>query len=317
MNVRKQGKFAFFAGNVAACLVPSAFWQIRGNRLLATLSERPDRKEIEARAAYCCRLADGAALPADAPRVEDLRFGKKHHVYYFDMRRHLRYVPRGRRFLYIPGDVTKVPDAPAFVKSRPIAGDNANAVLLKLNAVRHFVFVDGDAPFRDKDDVAVFRGKVWRKPKRVALFQRWFGANGLDLGETDARTDTPEWARPHLSIGEQLRHKFIFCIEGNDVSSNLKWVFSSNSVAVMPRPEYETWFQEGLLVPGVHYIEVRPDFADVQEKLDHYRSHPEACERILDAAHAWAARFRDPIRERLVSLLVHRRYFAATGQAAF
>ena len=39
-----------------------------------------------------------------------------------------------------------------------------------------------------------------------------------------------------VSIDYHLKHKFILCIEGNDVASNLKWVMSSNSVAVMPKP---------------------------------------------------------------------------------
>ena len=37
-------------------------------------------------------------------------------------------------------------------------------------------------------------------------------------------------------------------------------------------------------------------------------------ERIAAAGRAWAARFRDPTRERLVALLTMQRYFLATGQ---
>ena len=86
------------------------------------------------------------------------------------------------------------------------------------------------------------------------------------------------------------------------------------TLAVMPRPEYETWFQEGLLLPGVHYVEIRPDYADLPEKLAWYDAHPEEAERILAAAHAWVDRFRDPARERLVSLRVLDRYFRATDR---
>lgn len=59
------------------------------------------------------------------------------------------------------------------------------------------------------------------------------------------------------TIREHLDYKFIMAIEGNDVASNLKWVMSSNSLAVMPRPTCETWFMEGTLIPDYHYIEVR------------------------------------------------------------
>ena len=41
---------------------------------------------------------------------------------------------------------------------------------------------------------------------------------------------------------------------------------SSNSVAVMPRPKYESWFMEGRLQPGVHYIEIKDDYSDLEPK---------------------------------------------------
>ena len=40
---------------------------------------------------------------------------------------------------------------------------------------------------------------------------------------------------------------------------------SSNSVAVMPRPKYESWFMEGRLQPGVHYIEIKDDYSDLED----------------------------------------------------
>ena len=49
---------------------------------------------------------------------------------------------------------------------------------------------------------------------------------------------------------DNLNYKFILAIEGYDVATNLKWIMSSNSLAVMPRPTYATWFMEGTLIPG-------------------------------------------------------------------
>ncbi len=31
----------------------------------------------------------------------------------------------------------------------------------------------------------------------------------------------------------------------------------------------------GLLKGGVHYIEVKPDYSDLPERIDHYLSHPD------------------------------------------
>ena len=85
--------------------------------------------------------------------------------------------------------------------------------------------------------------------------------------------------------------------------------FSHNSVAVMPRPTYETWFMEGRLIPNYHYIEVKPDFSDVEERMNYYIHHPEEAEEIIRNAHAYVDQFRDEERERLISLHVLDKYF--------
>ena len=52
----------------------------------------------------------------------------------------------------------------------------------------------------------------------------------------------PEWWGEKISIQAHLNCKFIMALEGNDVASNLKWVMSSNSIAVM-QAYCETWFR--------------------------------------------------------------------------
>lgn len=124
----------------------------------------------------------------------------------------------------------------------------------------------------------------------------------------------PEWEKPRIGLYDHLGYKFIMAIEGNDVATNLKWIMSTNSVAVMPRPTYETWFMEGRLVPNYHYIEIRSDYSDLEERLHYYATHPEEAEAIVAHAHEYVAQFRDRRRERLVSLLVLAKYFRCTGQ---
>ena len=65
------------------------------------------------------------------------------------------------------------------------------------------------------------------------------------VGQVNKPETGGAFLRPKLSILEQLEYKFVLCLEGNDVATNLKWVMSSNSLAVMPKPRYETWFMEG------------------------------------------------------------------------
>lgn len=145
--------------------------------------------------------------------------------------------------------------------------------------------------------------------------EQYYGSAVCDCGIIPSGNDFPqEWLRPKISLWDHLQYQFILALEGNDVASNLKWVMSSNSLAVMPRPRYETWFMEGTLRPDYHYVEIREDYADLPEKVAYYSAHPEEAEAIVRHAHDYVAQFRDARRERLVSLLVLDKYFRMTGQ---
>ena len=85
---------------------------------------------------------------------------------------------------------------------------------------------------------------------------------------------------------------------------------SSNSIAVMPRPKIESWFMEGSLKGGYHYIEVRDDYTDLPEKIQYYLDHPEEAEAIIAHAHEYVAQFLDKRRELLIGRMVADRYFS-------
>ena len=129
-----------------------------------------------------------------------------------------------------------------------------------------------------------------------------------DCGVVETLNEHPEWITPRKSIAEHLDYKYIMCLEGNDVATNLKWVMSSNSIAVMPRPTCETWYMEGQLIPDYHYIALKDDLSDLEERMQYYSSHPAEAQQIIDHAHAFVAQFRDEEREQLISLLVMERY---------
>ena len=111
-----------------------------------------------------------------------------------------------------------------------------------------------------------------------------------------------------------MDYKFVMCLEGIDVATNLKWVMSSNSLAVMPPPRYETWFMEAALIPNYHYVAIKADYSDLEERLQYYIDHPEEAEAIVRHAHEWIEQFRDRRREKLISLLVLEKYFRQTHQ---
>ena len=89
---------------------------------------------------------------------------------------------------------------------------------------------------------------------------------------------------------------------------------SSNSIAVMPRPTCETWFMEGTLIPNYHYIEIKPDFSDLEERLQYYMAHTDEAQAIIEHAHEYIDQFKNKKREQLISLLVLEKYFKMTEQ---
>jgi hypothetical protein len=120
--------------------------------------------------------------------------------------------------------------------------------------------------------------------------------------------------RERLTIEEQLNYKFILCLEGNDVATNLKWVMSSHSLAVMPAPKYETWFMEGTLIPDYHYIQIKDDYSDLEERMEYFIRHQDEAMEIIKNAHQYIEQFKIKKREDLISLLVLEKYFYKTNQ---
>ena len=89
---------------------------------------------------------------------------------------------------------------------------------------------------------------------------------------------------------------------------------SSNSIAVMPRPKIESWFMENKLIPEKHYIEIKDDYSDLENKIEYYVKNPEKCKRIIKNANQYVSQFKNKNREDLISLLVLEKYFHFTNQ---
>jgi len=215
---------------------------------------------------------------------------------------------------YICSDIAKEnPPYPTFVKSRPIGSDNQNSILLKLNQVKLFHFINDTKKFEHKKNQAVWRGDIRNNSIREYFVKNFYTTPLFDIGQTSPRKDVP-WMKSFMSINDQLNYKFIFCLEGKCISTNLYWAMSSNSVCVMPKPKYESWFMEGKLEHGVHYIQVKDDFSDAEEKIEFYRNKNDKCLEIIDNANKFVRQFKDLKQERLIQLLILKQYFRSTGQ---
>lgn len=275
--------------------------------------EHLDSEVLHHRLSYYCKSNTAFELGALVVALGTLKLPKKHRTYYFDLMEYARYFPDTLALSYMFGDVTHIPPTPTLVKSRPIQDNNAHSVLFKFNKVRHFTFTHDRVPYHKKKNRLLGRAKVYQAHRR-AFFRQYINHPMCNLGQINSGTPHDAWVKQKMSINEHLTYKFIWCQEGNDVATNLKWVMSSNSIAVMPRPTYETWFMEGTLQPNVHYIAVRDDFSDLEERLTYYLEHPNEALEITRNAQQYVRQFRNSKLEKALCLLVLDQYFVNSGQ---
>lgn len=315
----------FIKGYLKAC-VPHFYYSLQRSSLLRQFNRREDRDYILERVNYYNKLIETVTLPPEnhqerlktcfffLDKIKNFRPSTFHKAYFFDLKDSVRWFSKQHRICYIPGDVYFTPEVPALVKSR-LLENNTNSVVLKLDKLRHFMFVNDPIPFSQKKNQAIFRGKIRFSRIRHRFMELYHGSGICDCGVIGKNEGFPEnWITPKKTIREHFDYKFIMALEGNDVASNLKWVMSSNSIAVMTRPTCETWFMEGKLIPDYHYIQINDDMSDLEEKLTYYINHPDKAEEIIAHAHEYVAQFFDKKREKIISLLVAEKYFKMTNQ---
>jgi hypothetical protein len=115
----------------------------------------------------------------------------------------------------------------------------------------------------------------------------------LALPILDARKDFPQVINniplygKRVTIEEMLQYKAIIMLEGNDVSTGLKWALYSNSVVMAQTPTRTSWAMEELLEPWVHYIPLNDDLSDVEEQMQWILDHDHEAQQIAYRGKLW------------------------------
>lgn len=305
-GIHKKLKASYYLRGYRLMLTPRFLCRWQARRRLAAYDRLSPalQQHIDERVAYYCRPHQPATLPADAPRLRDNRLKKprlvKQTVYYFDSMEYTRCFDPDLRWQIIGGDVNTEAPVASITKSRPIPAPGApsNNVLLKLNKTRHFIFFHDPFRWEQKQTRIIFRGVVLTKENRRRFIEMWQHHPLCDLQDTYTG----------MSLYDHLHYRYIMALEGNDVATNLKWIMSSNSIAVMPRPTCETWFMEGRLIPNYHYIEIADDFHDLIDRITYYEEHPDEAKQIIAHANEWTRQFQNDKVEDIISLKVMQRY---------
>ncbi len=301
---------------------PSVIFRLR---LKNILNDSFQKEHIQSRVKYYFKKTSNFRVSNKSKKLSELFwnqfFKNKQNSHFIDFYMLLRFFNKKNKvdFIYSTKDnidssiAKKHPPYPTFVKSRPIGSNNQNSILLKLNQIKLFHFIKDPEKFENKKNQAVWRGDIRNNPHREYFVKNFYKIPLFDIGQTSPKQDV-EWRKSFMSIKDQLNFKFIFCLEGKCISTNLHWAMSSNSVCVMPKPKYESWFMEGKLKDGVHYIKVKDDFSDAKKKIEFYNNNNDKCLEIIDNANKFVEQFKNCKQERLIQLLILKQYFQFTGQ---
>jgi Glycosyl transferase family 90 len=184
-------------------------------------------------------------------------------------------------------------------------------ILWLLNTNRHYQhsldIPRYDIPWQQKKNSAIFRGELtglqYDKTAsdeencdhmpRCRLVYHHANSEWVDARLTNTFGKIPDvfhgvnMTGPKLRRYDFLQHKGLIVLEGNDVSSGLKWSMVSNSVVLMPPPTFSSYAMEEMLEPWVHYIPLQPDLTDIEPKVQWMLANEAESKRIAHRAKLW------------------------------
>jgi hypothetical protein len=135
----------------------------------------------------------------------------------------------------------------------------------------------------------VWRGATTGNGQRTKFVEKFIAEKDFDVGfsvivEQENSKKFIGLERGVLDKESMLKNKYLLSLEGNDVSSGLKWMLMSNSVVFKPEAKYVSWALESHLLPYVHYIPVADDLSNVHEQLKWAKHNDETCQAISQKA---------------------------------
>ena len=238
-------------------------------------------------------------------------------VYSLDLFKYSRFFNPDNKIAYLFGDIIKSPEIPSLTKTRPLNHENSCSVLMKFDAIRHFRKFDDPFSFQEKENTLIWRGAVCQQPHRISFMENFFNKSKfINVGDTN-KTKNPinkDWTVPYSPIPNQLKHKFILSIEGNDVATNTKWIMNSNSLLFMTKPKIESWLMEGKLIPGFHYVQVKDDYSNLEDLIEYFIKHIDEAEEIIKNANNYMKQFDNQDVEDWLQIKILEKYFKNSSQ---
>jgi hypothetical protein len=140
-------------------------------------------------------------------------------------------------------------------------------------------------PFSKKQNKIVFAGQD-RGTKYNFTNRRDIEISQRDYFKSDAVSKENIVCGGWIDRSEMIHYKYILDIDGNSSTWDATaWKLNSGSVILKTQSSWRQWFYDEYL-PNVHYIPVKDDFSDIQEKYQWCESHPEECIMMINRCKA-------------------------------
>lgn len=160
-----------------------------------------------------------------------------------------------------------------------------------------YIKIEDNIPFLSKQNNIIWRGSTTGSSSLQENIRYNIVVNNInknkhiDLGFSHMCQDVyydnvnafDNMYKGQISRKEQLNHKFILNIEGNDCASSFAWVLSSNCCPLHNYPfTWETYIFGSGLEPYIHFIPIEKDGSDLIEKYDWCMNNLDKCEEIAN-----------------------------------
>lgn len=106
---------------------------------------------------------------------------------------------------------------------------------------------------------------------------------------------------------EMCQYKYILNLDGHDSSSGLTDFLRSNSLMISPIPKWHI-VVNFKLEPWVHYVPLKDDTSDLEEKLKWCNSNQEKCEEIVKNASEYISQFNEKSEQEIEKRIFEKLY---------
>lgn len=176
--------------------------------------------------------------------------------------------------------------------------------------------IEEEIQWKDKISTAFFRGSAtgsmelsynqrlmitklnneWKKTKPTLLDAGIVSWNSRDKVDSKLQLNyiKPEEMKklgidilPRVTMDKQIKYKYIINIDGHSKPNRTSYLLQCGSLMLMVESHYvlgnECWYSH-LLIPFKHYIPIKYDLSDLEEKILWCREHDKECKQIVHNA---------------------------------